>query len=125
MPTAKGKGKAHDDASSTERRYPTRGTTEPETLTIRTTPEKGPSTHRRIDDDSLELSELSEEDVGLSVQENLEKEERRIQEIQDEIERRKVLWTKEKAVQSRIGELEEAIRTRRELEEELRDIIAL
>ncbi len=125
MATTKGKERAHDDASKAVRRYPTRGTTEPETTTIRNTPEEGPSTHRDVDDESSELSELSEEDVGLSVQESIKREEKRIREIKDEIERRKALRAKEEAVRSRIGELEEAIRTRREFEEELRDILAL
>ena len=68
MATIKGKEKAHNnEASQGGRRYPTRGTTEPETTTIRNTPEEGPSTHRDDDDKSLELLELLEEDVNLSV----------------------------------------------------------
>ena len=122
MVTTKKKERTHDDASSTGRRYQTRGTAEPETLTLRTNSEEDPSTRQHDDDESSQLSDV---DIDPSVQKSLQKEEKRIREIKDEIERRKALRVKEKAVRSRIGELEEAIRTRQEFEEELQDILAL
>ena len=67
MATIKGKERAHDDTSKAVRQYLTRGTIEPETTTIRNTPEEGLSTYRDVDNESLELSELLEEDVGLNV----------------------------------------------------------
>ena len=122
MATTKKKERTHVDTSSVGRRYLTRGTTEPETLTLRTASDEGPSTRQHDDDESSQLSDV---DIDPSVEESLEKEKKRIQEIKDEIERRKALRVKEKAVRSRIGELEEAIRTRQEFEEELQDILVL
>ncbi len=67
MATTKGKERAHDDISEVVRQYLTRGTIEPKTTTIRNTSKEGLSTYRDVDDESLELLELLEEDVGLSV----------------------------------------------------------
>ena len=91
MATTKGKERAYDDVFKVVRRYLTRGTIEPKTTTIWNTPKEGPSTYRDVDDESSELLELLKEDVGLSVQESIKREEKCIREIKDEIERRKAL----------------------------------
>lgn len=120
MTSNKGKGPANDVPQSSRSRYSMRPTTR-ETITLRdpSEPASSPEGRRQGDQSkSTSLESSPNHDADLAA------EERKIEEIQEEIQRRKQAL-KEKVARSRTEELAEAVRARQDFERELEDLIRI